>query len=155
MLSAGFEFPDELWYHVEHQVWARLQADGTVVVGITSLGVHLAGEVYMCRPKRVGTVVEAGRSVAVVELAKSIVSVKSPVGGQVVEVNPLLAEQPMQVYREPYGAGWLARLAPSDWAADQAALLHGEPVAAAMAQHAWLFQQAGDPAGGGGHGGPL
>lgn len=138
MLIAGCEFPDALWYHAEHQVWARLQGDGSAVVGITALGIKLAGEIYMCRPKSVGSVVEQGRSIAVVELAKSIVSVKSPVRGQVVEVNVQLEAAPELIHRDPYGAGWLARVMLADWAADSAALLHGEPVAAAMQRHAEL-----------------
>ena len=132
-------FPLDLHYCVEHQVWARLQGDGTATVGITSLGIALAGgEIYMCRPKSVGTVVEAGRSLAVVELAKSIVSVKSPVSGVVVEVNPVLADAPERVHEDCYGQGWLARLQLAAFEADLAGLLHGEPVAAAMEHHAWL-----------------
>src|SRR5262245_21738514 len=94
MNVAGFDFPDALHYHVEHQTWARVEGDGTVTVGITSLGIRLSGDIYMCRPKSVGQVVEQGRSVAVVELAKAIVAVKSPLSGTVVDVNATLASAP-------------------------------------------------------------
>ena len=40
----GFEFPDHLFYLVEHDAWARLDQDGNVTVGITSLGAHISGE---------------------------------------------------------------------------------------------------------------
>lgn len=140
MKAAGFDFPDPLHYLVDEQVWARLEADGTATVGITSLGVHLAGEVYMCRPKAPGTEVQQGSGIAVVELAKSIVSVKSPVSGRVVETNPVLATEPEWVHRDPYGRGWLARLQPSDFEADRTALLHGEAVVPAMEHHAHLFR---------------
>lgn len=140
MLIAGFEFPDDLHYLVEHQVWARLEEEGRVArIGITSLGIHLAGgEIYMARPKVTGAVVAQGGSVAVVELAKAIVSVKSPVSGTVVEVNARLAASPELVHRDPYGEGWLARLALSDFAADGAALVHGAAVRPAMEHHAWV-----------------
>jgi len=135
----GLAFPEALHYLVEHQVWARLEEGGQATVGITSLGIQLAGEIYMCRPKGVGQVVEQGRSVAVVELAKSIVSVKSPVAGTVVAVNPRLADEPELVHRDPYGEGWLARLALADFARDCEALVHGaQAVREAMAHHAWL-----------------
>ena len=75
MIVAGCDFPDALWYHAEHQVWARLLGETEAVVGITAMGIKLAGEIYMCRPKSAGSAVEQGRSVAVVELAKAIVSV--------------------------------------------------------------------------------
>lgn len=138
MNAAGFEFPDALYYLADEQVWAERLDDGSARVGITSLGVHLAGEVYMCRPKSPGAVVEQGRAVAVVELAKSIVSVKSPVSGRVVEANARLAAEPELVHRDPYGDGWLARVQVVDWVADGAALLRGTEAADAMAHHAWL-----------------
>jgi glycine cleavage system H protein len=142
MLIKGFDFPDELHYLVEHQVWARLEQGGTAVVGITAMGIHLAGgEIYMARPKMVGAAVTQGSSVGVVELAKSIVSVKSPVSGEVVAINTRLGDVPELVHRDPYGEGWLARLALSDFEADRAALLHGEAaVRPAMEHHAWLNQ---------------
>jgi len=136
MNAAGLEFPDALHYLVAHQVWARPEGDGTATVGITALGIAEAGEIYMCRPKVVGTVVEQGRSIAVVELAKSIVSVKSPVRGTVVAVNAQLAQRPGLVHRDPYGEGWLARVRMSDFDADRAALLHGDAVPAAMEDYA-------------------
>jgi len=132
-------FPEDLHYLVEHQVWARLEEGGTATVGITALGIRLAGEIYMCRPKGVGQVVEQGRSVAVVELAKSIVSVKSPVAGTVVAVNERLAATPELVHADPYGEGWIARLQLLDFERDRAVLVHGaEAVREAMLHHAWL-----------------
>lgn len=142
MLIKGFVFPDELHYLVEQQVWARLEEGGTAVVGITALGIHLAGgEIYMARPKMVGAAVAQGHSVGVVELAKSIVSVKSPVSGTVVAINTRLGDLPELVHRDPFGEGWLARLALSDFEADRGLLVHGEAaVRPAMEHHAWLNQ---------------
>lgn len=133
-------FPAELYYLIEHQVWARIDADRRATVGITSLGITLAGEIYMCRPKQAGTEVEQGRSIAVVELAKSIVSVKSPVTGTVLDTNVRLAQRPELVHLDPYGEGWIARVQLADSRDGIDALLHGEPVAAAMAEHARLYR---------------
>jgi len=136
-------FPADLHYLVEDQVWARLDADGLATVGITALGIRQSGEIYMCRPKDIGCEVAQGRSVGVVELAKSVVSVKSPLTGVVVAVNPLLEEQPEWVHRDPYGQGWLARLRPAALDQDMKRLLHGDAVPAAMAHHAWLNRMDG------------
>jgi glycine cleavage system H protein len=138
MIVRGFDFPDDLHFLADEQVWARLQRDGTARVGITSLGIRLAGEIYMCRPKAVGSEVAQARAVAVVELAKSIVSVKSPVSGTVVETNSRLGSAPELVHRDPYGEGWIARLRLSDFAGDAGALVHGEAVGPAMERLAWL-----------------
>lgn len=132
--------PADHLYLIEHQVWARVDADGLVTQGITALGVRLSGEVYMCRPKGVGLVVEQGKSMGVVELAKSIVSVKSPLSGEVVAVNARLREEPELVHRDPYGAGWLMRLRPSALAVEQSTLVTGDAIADAMASHARLFR---------------
>src|SRR5574341_772287 len=144
MKVGDFEFPEHLHYLVEHDTWARLDADGVVCVGISSLGVRMAGEFYMCRPQPVGRAVEAGRSIAVAELAKSIVSVKSPLAGVVAEVNEALAQRPELVHLDCYGAGWLARLTPVDWARDSRALVTGAAVEAAMRRQLWLHGLAGE-----------
>lgn len=132
--------PADWHYFIEHQVWARIDADGCVTQGITALGVRLSGEIYMCRPKGVGMVVEQGKSMGVVELAKSIISVKSPLSGEVVEVNARLRNEPELVHRDPYGEGWLLRLCPTRLPAELPLLVTGEDVASAMAAHARLFR---------------
>lgn len=136
----SLDFPGDLHYLIEHQVWARLELEGLVTVGITSLGIALAGEIYMCRGKSVGTAVEQGKSIAVVELAKSIVSVKSPLSGRVVHNNPRLPEHPEIVHLDPYGGGWIAQLEPSALATERETLLHGDAVREAMAEHARLYR---------------
>jgi glycine cleavage system H protein len=133
--------PVDHLYLIEHQVWARMDADGLVTQGITALGVRLSGEVYMCRPKGVGLVLEQGKSMGVVELAKSIVSVKSPLSGEVVEVNARLRDEPELVHQDPYGQGWLLRLRPSALDRERSALVTGvAAIADAMAAHARLFR---------------
>lgn len=129
--------PDDLHYLVAHQVWARVTPNRQeAVVGITELGIQLSGEIFMCRPRRTGLAVAQGGSVAVVELAKAIVAVKSPVTGIVVEGNAALKKRPQLVHQDPYGEGWVARLALQDFAADAPQLLNGAAARAAMTEHA-------------------
>ncbi|MDO5691627.1 MAG: glycine cleavage system protein H [Pseudomonadota bacterium] len=132
--------PPHLHYLMAHQVWARVEGDGTATVGITQLGIRLGGEVYMCRAKRVGTDVAQGGTIAVVELSKSVVAVKSPVSGTVMAVNELLEEQPEHIHLDPWGRGWIARLRLSDFKSDRSALITGDAVAPAMAHQAWLHR---------------
>jgi len=77
---------------------------------------------------------------AVVELSKSIVSVKAPLSGQVLRVNERLEEAPELVHRDPYGEGWLLVLQPDRLADESALLLQGEAARAAMEHYAWLNQ---------------
>lgn len=141
MLIAGAEIPGDRWYWVDDQTWALPLDNGTVRVGITALGLKASGEIYMCRPKSVGSEVGQGRSIGVVELSKSIVSVKSPLSGAVTRVNEALEERPELVHQSPYDEGWLIELAPSNLDAEKAALAIGEPaIAEAMQRWAWLNQ---------------
>lgn len=121
----GFDYPDDLYYWLERDMWAQQLADGSVRVGITQFGVHISGAFFMCRPKPVGTALEQGQTVAVVELNKSVVTVKTPVSGRVREINPMLEEQPELIEKDPYGRGWLVTIKPSRWEPDLAALYHG------------------------------
>ncbi|WP_457445771.1 glycine cleavage system protein H [Roseateles sp. P5_E4] len=141
MLIAGTEMPEALWYWVDDQTWAEPLPDGHVRIGITALGLKASGDIYMCRPKPVGSEVEQGRSIGVVELAKSIVSVKSPLSGRVVKVNEALEERPELVHQSPYDAGWLVELEPSNLDAEKGRLASGgDAIRQAMQEWAWLNQ---------------
>ena len=70
-----------------------------------------------------GTRLRAGDELAELETVKVTLSVLAPVGGEVLEVNPALAPTPEVVNQDPYGAGWLALIAPSGWEEDRGRLL--------------------------------
>jgi glycine cleavage system H protein len=129
---------------VEHQVWARFDdpADPALAtVGITRLGVEAAGgEIYMCRPKLVGTALEQGRGMAVVELAKAVVSVKAPLSGLVVAVNEALAERPERVHEDAEGAGWILRVRAAMLDGELERLATGAMLAVAQAEYARLMR---------------
>jgi len=140
MLIHGILIPDDLFYLVEHQTWARPLDGGLFRLGITALGLKASGEIYMCRPKSVGTDLAQGRAMAVVELSKSIVSVKTPLSGKVMQVNAALEERPELIWQDPYGQGWLLDLQASDWGGEQAALVSAEAARQPMEHYAWLNQ---------------
>lgn len=146
MKIAELDFPEDLWYLPEWDTWARLESDGTATVGISSLGIALSGELYMCRPKSSGSELEQGRAIAVVELAKSVVSVKSPLTGVVVEVNPLLEDHPELPFKSPYGDGWLARVRLTRWEVDQQNLRKGSLIEADARQRMYLYKLLDSPA---------
>jgi glycine cleavage system H protein len=138
-------WPDGFWLWAEDQTWALALPDGHFRIGITALGLQASGEIYMCRPKPVGSVVEQGRSLGVVELAKSIVSVKSPLSGVVVRVNEALESAPELVHRSPYEQGWLAELLPSKLVQEKAGLATDAAVIdAALARWALLNRLDGE-----------
>jgi len=128
----GFDYPDDCYFDLENDMWCRDLGDGRMQVGVSAFGVKISGNYfYMCRPKPVGTVVEQGKTMGVVELSKTVVTIKTPVSGSVVEINPVLEDTPERINQDPYGAGWISVIEPSDWEGDRARLAHGATLAEA------------------------
>ena len=103
------DFPAELKYANSHE-WARLESDGTVVVGITDHAQDALGDIVFIELPEIGAEVAAGAEVAVVESVKAASDIYSPITGEVVEVNSGLEDQPELVNGSPYEDGWLFTL---------------------------------------------
>ena len=131
-LVRACDFPDGLYYNVENNVWARLEADGTLTIGMTAYGCALAGEIVSCLPKKPGKEIELNKSVATVESGKWVGPVKAPASGEILAVNEMLDAHPGMMNSDPYGTGWVVRMKPSNWEADAILLTTGSAVAAAF-----------------------
>ena len=103
-------------------VWAL--ADGNRIrVGVTDFLQQLNGDVAFAEVRPEGTAVASGDEVAAIETIKANVSVTSPVGGTVAEVNPAMELSPEAINQDPYGQGWLVVIEASNWPTDRDALL--------------------------------
>jgi glycine cleavage system H protein len=104
---AGERFPEDLGYTREHE-WYRA-ADGRV--GITHHAQQALGDIVYVELPAPGTRLEAGRPLGTVESVKSVSDLYAPVSGVVQEVNAELQASPELVNRDPYGRGWMLRVA--------------------------------------------
>ncbi len=103
------QLPDGLHYTKEHE-WLRLEgAEG--VVGITDFAQEALGDVVFVELPPPGTVVTAGQTFGVVESNKSVSDLFAPVAGRIVAVNGGLKDAPEAVNHDPYGDGWMIRIA--------------------------------------------
>jgi glycine cleavage system H protein len=103
------EFPEDLRYTKEHE-WLRLEgAEG--VVGITDFAQDALGDVVFVELPAIGTALAQGQAFGVVESNKTVSDLFAPVGGRVIAVNATLRDQPEEVNQEPYGRGWMIRIA--------------------------------------------
>jgi len=105
--------PSELKYTKSHE-WIRDNGDGTVTLGITDHAQELLGDLVFVEVPESGTEVEAGGEIAVVESVKAASDVYSPVTGEVVEANEVLADAPESVNDSPYDNGWICKIRLSD-----------------------------------------
>lgn len=104
--------PAELRYAESHE-WARLEADGSVTVGISDHAQEALGDVVFVELAEVGKVFAAGDAAGVVESVKAASDIYSPVSGEVIAINEELADSPEKLNEDPYGA-WIFKLKPSD-----------------------------------------
>lgn len=96
----------------EHE-WIGVDGDvGTV--GITDYAQEQLGDIVFVELPEVGSHIERGKEVAVIESVKAASEVYAPVGGEVIEVNARLSEQPATVNAEPMGGGWFFKVRITD-----------------------------------------
>ncbi|KQQ53865.1 glycine cleavage system protein H [Pseudomonas sp. Leaf127] len=124
--------PAELRFAESHE-WARLEADGTITVGISDHAQQALGDVVFVELPEVGKVFAAGDAAGVVESVKAASDIYAPVGGEVTAVNEALGDEPEQLNNEPYSA-WIFKLKPADADADLARLLDAAGYQAAIGE---------------------
>lgn len=107
------ETRDDLKYLSSHE-WARVEADGTVSVGISDYAQDSLGDVVYVELPEVGSQVNVGQEAGVVESVKAASDIFSPVSGQVIAINQALEEAPETVNESPYDDGWFFKVKPSD-----------------------------------------
>lgn len=108
--------PTELKYAKSHE-WVRVEADGSVTIGITDHAQNALGDLVFVELPKVGRVLAADESCAVVESVKAASDVYAPIAGEVIATNPALADAPEAINNAPYGEGWMWKMKPADPAA--------------------------------------
>jgi glycine cleavage system H protein len=132
----GNEFPDDLYYHRGH-MWVKIE-NGNVRLGYNEWAQEAAGKLVNLNLRKVGRSVKAGKTLGTVESGKWVGPLKSPVGGEILEVNQDVLKSPSMINDDPYGAGWIAVIAPSDLEGDLGDLIPGSDKGTL---EAWLAEE--------------
>lgn len=125
--------PADLKYAKSHE-WARLEADGTVTIGITHHAQDLLGDMVFVENPVVGRKLAANEECAVVESVKAASDVYAPIAGEVVAINADVEASPESINQDAYAA-WMFKLKP-DNAADLDGLMDATAYAAHVASEA-------------------
>jgi glycine cleavage system H protein len=99
---------EDLRYTASHQ-WVKLEADGTVAVGITDHAQEQLGDVVFVQLPEVGRKVKRGESCALIESVKAASDIPAPISGEILAVNQAVADAPEKLNQAPY-ASWLFRV---------------------------------------------
>ena len=101
-------YPEHLFFTKDHE-WVSVDGDiGTI--GISKYAEQSLGDIVYVDVLKVGTSVEAGKTLGSVESVKAVSDIYSPVTGEVTEVNTDLATAPEKINEDPYEKGWLAKI---------------------------------------------
>jgi glycine cleavage system H protein len=114
------EIPADLRYTKEHE-WVRVEGD-EAVIGITRFAAEQLGDVVFVELPDTGRSLDQFATFGVVESVKAVSDLYAPLSGEVTATNDALSGTPELVNSDPYGDGWMLRLAVSD-AAQLEALL--------------------------------
>ena len=99
-------------YQKSHE-WARQEGD-LIVCGITDHAQDSLSDVVYVELPDIGSVLNQGEVFGVVESVKAASDLYLPVSGEIIEINEALADTPETVNTDPYGAGWMIKIKPSN-----------------------------------------
>jgi glycine cleavage system H protein len=102
----------DIKYSAEHE-WIQDNGDGTVLIGITDFAQQQLGELVSVELPEIGTEINKGEEVLIIESVKAENDLFAPVDGTIIEVNEALEEEP-ELINEDAMANWILKVELSD-----------------------------------------
>ena len=122
--------PNNLKYTKDHE-WIRVEGE-VAYVGITDFAQSELGEIVFVENEKEGETIDANEVFGSIEAVKTVSDLCMPVTGEILEVNAALEDAPELVNNDPYGEGWMIKIAVKD-AAELDGLMDAEAYAAFIA----------------------
>lgn len=132
----GNEFPEDLYYHKDH-MWVKIE-EGMARVGYNDWAQEAAGKLVNLNTRKVGRSVKAGKTLGTVESGKWVGPLKTPLTGEITELNDEVLKTPSIINDDPYGKGWIAVLTPENLDVEIGDLIKGSDK---EALEAWLNEE--------------
>ena len=104
--------PKELKYTKEHE-WVSVDSD-IATIGITNHAQEQLGDIVFVELPEVQSRFSQDDTFGVVEAVKTVADLFAPVSGNVTEINTALEESPDLINSDPYGEGWIIKVAIDD-----------------------------------------
>lgn len=106
------DFPSDLKYAKTHE-WVKLDGD-VATIGITDFAQGELSDIVYVEIAALGKTIKRDEPLGTIEAVKAVSDLYSPVSGEVTEANEALKDSPATVNKDPYGAGWMAKIKISD-----------------------------------------
>ena len=131
MIYYGCDIPEDCYFDLDRDVWIRFEGD-VAVLGMTDVAQTRGGKLVNIAFKKSGKVVAQGKSAATIESAKWVGPFPLPFSGEIVETNEAGFKRDILIAnKDPYGAGWLVKVRPTQLETERAHLLTGAAAVAA------------------------
>jgi len=120
----GYNMPEDLYYHVE-DAWVKVESKDVVVVGMDDFYQKQAGDTTYVDLPFAGDSISQGETCGKIQSSKWVGKFVSPISGEIIEVNSELENDCRLINKDPYGAGWIIKVKPSNLDAELKNLSHG------------------------------
>jgi glycine cleavage system H protein len=104
--------PENLFYTKDHE-WLRVEGD-IAYAGVTDFAQSELGDIVFIEIETLGETLKKEEVFGTIEAVKTVSDMFMPVGGEVLEVNPAIADTPDVVNKDPYGKGWMIKIRMTD-----------------------------------------
>jgi glycine cleavage system H protein len=111
-------FPDNLLYDPDNFVWLDTSDADSIKIGIIPILSFISGKINTIKLKQVNSSIERGKSIGSIESLKYFGIIRSPINGNLAEINIALQSKPKHVNDSPYDLGWLVKIIPSNLETD-------------------------------------
>lgn len=105
--------PEDLKYTKEHE-WIRDNGDDTATIGVTDFAQSELGDIVFVELEPEGTEFDKDEVFGTVEAVKTVSELFAPIAGEIIEINEALEAEPELVNDDPYGKGWMVKMAIRD-----------------------------------------
>lgn len=112
-------------FYSRDDFWVEIR-NAHAIIGVSDFLQKARGDVAFLETLDAGTPVKQGEEAGKIETIKATFGIMSPVTGTIVEVNPELEGSSFLINEDPYGAGWIYRIQPTDWENERSILLQPE-----------------------------
>lgn len=139
----GYNMPEDLYYH-EEDAWVKLEPDGTVTIGMDDFYQKQAGDTTYVDLPFEGDTITQGETCGKIQSSKWVGKFVAPISGEIIEVNHELENDCRLINKDPYGAGWIIKVKPSNLDAELKNLAHGaEAITKFIENHLEKAQKSG------------
>jgi len=104
--------PGNLFYTSDHE-WLKVEGN-TGLVGVTDFAQHQLGDIVFVDVDTVGETLAEGETFGTIEAVKTVSDLYMPVESEVTEFNEALNDEPELINKDPYGKGWIVKIAIAD-----------------------------------------